>query len=464
MMTEVPKWIEYLWNVRKERSNMIKAAVSKFTEALPVKSREMEKGFSPHLFAHLYDEQAFPEEADGLQNKLQRICVEASEEFEVSGDPDFSALASVEILNLLSEALPELIEEEEDEQQQDSQEGAQKGAQGAQEGAQQPSSKLEETLKEKLQGLALSFNEAKSKTQEGMRVAVPGSQFIPSAAEQGNPERMKLAEVLQRNPKFLKIMEMAGRIQRASRARKPAKTTRVGENMKGVTVGGDLTKILPSELVGLKSSKLRTLTLSKILEKRALQYEQDGKEPLKKGPIVLLLDESGSMGMGVYGGRPHDWARAIGVSVQAMARKSKRECIIAGFNGNIRDIHVMSAKGSCSVSRRGFIDRQTRIEMIGSIVNTAPAGGTSFDLAMSWGVKRLTGTKSDLIFVTDGQGSIKSETLKALNQLKESEGATVYGFTINGGSTSHALQQICDELVDLDQSQDKAQAAGVLKL
>jgi uncharacterized protein with von Willebrand factor type A (vWA) domain len=60
----------------------------------------------------------------------------------------------------------------------------------------------------------------------------------------------------------------------------------VGE-VHGITLGGDLARLLPSELVALRRPRLRLHLLARLLERRALTYSMQEKEPQSRGPIVV---------------------------------------------------------------------------------------------------------------------------------------------------------------------------------
>ena len=93
-----------------------------------------------------------------------------------------------------------------------------------------------------------------------------------------------------------------------------------------------------------------------------------------------------------------------------------------------------------------------------------PSGGTSFDapltLALDLGAGRsVVDPRADLLFVTDGQASVGAGTLERIRAARAG-GLRVFGMTVNGGSVSSAVRDVCDEVVDIDQEQDAGAAIG----
>ncbi len=62
-----------------------------------------------------------------------------------------------------------------------------------------------------------------------------------------------------------------------------------------VTLGNDIERLLPMEL-GLYTHPItKNDFLRRFVEGQTMMYEQKGQEVLGKGPIILCLDQSGSM-------------------------------------------------------------------------------------------------------------------------------------------------------------------------
>ena len=92
------------------------------------------------------------------------------------------------------------------------------------------------------------------------------------------------------------------------------------------------------------------------------------------------------------------------------------------------------------------------------VATTNAAGGTTFDDPINAGLD-LGGhnDRADLIIVTDGCAAVSDETIKRLQSVKKDCGLHMMGVTVGGGLLD-TLQQCCDEILDLDATEDKEAA------
>ncbi len=216
---------------------------------------------------------------------------------------------------------------------------------------------------------------------------------------------------IKNSDRLRKITQIAGRLERvaASKRRSLVKPS-VGE-IHGVGMGDDLSRILPSELVQLKHSKLRLSLLARILEHRALSYALQGKEPLARGPIVILLDESSSMR---NGGRDI-WSKAVCLALLSTATKQRRAFCVIAFNGAvIREVSIEPGKGTPK-------DIQDALDF-------GARGGTDFNAPVLRAMEIIrtsrTMKKADVVMITDGEKNLEQETIDAARELTRDEGAS----------------------------------------
>lgn len=91
------------------------------------------------------------------------------------------------------------------------------------------------------------------------------------------------------------IAELAGRMLGALRGSPERRAAALPEEIVGVERGADVTGLLPTEyaLMGLPETEAEAYR--RVAERQAEQYERRGKERKQKGPLVICVDESGSM-------------------------------------------------------------------------------------------------------------------------------------------------------------------------
>jgi hypothetical protein len=96
----------------------------------------------------------------------------------------------------------------------------------------------------------------------------------------------------------------------------------------GVGPGGDVGRLLPVELAKLAIPELELDTLRRIAEREALCREYHAVEPVGKGPVIIALDESGSMD----GTKIHT-AKALALALAWVARQQRRWAGLIAYSG-----------------------------------------------------------------------------------------------------------------------------------
>jgi uncharacterized protein with von Willebrand factor type A (vWA) domain len=130
------------------------------------------------------------------------------------------------------------------------------------------------------------------------------------------------------DPALRKISELAGRFRRVAQSKQRQKVTHGLDDVVGVEPGGDVGRLLPSELAKLAVPELELDTLRRIVERQALCREHHSVEPVGKGPILCVVDESGSM----EGSRAHT-AKALALTLAWIARQQRRWCGLIAYSG-----------------------------------------------------------------------------------------------------------------------------------
>lgn len=126
-----------------------------------------------------------------------------------------------------------------------------------------------------------------------------------------------------------RICALAGRFRRVAAARQRQKTNHGTDDVVGVTLGDDLARLLPVELAQLADDDLELPTLRRLVERQTMVRDLRAVEPVGKGPIVVCVDESGSMsGDKVYS------AKALGLALAWVARRQNRWCCLIAYSGD----------------------------------------------------------------------------------------------------------------------------------
>ena len=67
------------------------------------------------------------------------------------------------------------------------------------------------------------------------------------------------------------------------------------DDVVGVVLDGDLGRLLPQELARLAVPEFEDDTLRRLVERQTMCREYRATEPVGKGPILISVDESGSI-------------------------------------------------------------------------------------------------------------------------------------------------------------------------
>lgn len=248
-------------------------------------------------------------------------------------------------------------------------------------------------------------------------------------------ERMDLARKLQ-DKRFRRLLDLIGPMRRIMEEAQMRKVDYARDEVYRITMGDDLSRVLPSEMVKLHHPLLKKDFLRKYVEKELPQYDLRGKEKVGRGEIIACLDNSGSMM-----GDKEMWGKAVAICALHLSRKQKR-----GFYG----IHFGSAREimTFDFGTEEEFTPQKVIDYAEFFFN----GGTDFMRPLSLALDRLkdeharTGKlKGDIMFITDGICSVSDSWLKAFKEEQERLEFKVWGFLIGGyGKETEPLHSICD--------------------
>jgi uncharacterized protein with von Willebrand factor type A (vWA) domain len=276
--------------------------------------------------------------------------------------------------------------------------------------------------------------EKASKAVEEMRDAVDGLSEIGLLAGKstatGGPMSAgairALAGRLTADHRLKQIAMLAGRFKRIAASKRRQKVRHGADEVTDIEMGADLGRLLPSELVKLTHRTHRMLLLKNLLERQAMQYALIGNEPLGKGPLVVLLDKSGSMD------GPRDiWATALCLALLDQAHRERRTFALLAFDYRVK-FEAVVKPGEALPEEALF---------------TGCAGGTEISTAMARGLELIAThpgalKKADVVLVTDG-GSDAGRAPK-LREQASAMNVTILGLGI--GVEREWLAPWCDEI------------------
>ena len=200
-------------------------------------------------------------------------------------------------------------------------------------------------------------------------------------------DQIKLVELLSKNKRLRDIAEWAGHFKAIARKKQKSKHVETIDRS-GVTFGIDVERLLPSELAFYKNPVTKLDYLRRYAEHQTMMYAPEGKETLGKGPIILCLDQSGSMHS------LDEQSKGFALALMMIAKKQRRDFAIVLFSAESKQKVLLYDKGKVKPS-----------DLV-KLAETFLGGGTSFSPPLQKAVRiieeRKRYSKADIVFVTDG--------------------------------------------------------------
>ena len=234
--------------------------------------------------------------------------------------------------------------------------------------------------------------------------------------EMGDINFQSLSKELEKNSGIHEIIEKLGR-NYISHEKKETITKKLPTDIHSIHKSNEFSRLLPIELSAIDDEDLEYLFYAKYLEKSLLTYKLEGEEisfeNLKtKGPVVALLDTSGSMN-----GTPIFKAKALLLAVSKMLDSENRELyiILFGSSNQIKELHIKNTQESKKMMK--FISQGFN-------------GGTDFETPLQRAFEIIqthnTFENADILMVTDGGCSISDRFKKKLIKQKEMLSFDIY--------------------------------------
>ena len=157
---------------------------------------------------------------------------------------------------------------------------------------------------------------------------------LGEGAKGGKADQARIAKVYKKirtSPNLQRIAKMAGRFRRLAASKQRQKVTHGADEVVGITLGDEIAKLVPSELAKLADPMFYLETARRLFDRQTLCRETRASEPVGKGPIVVTVDESGSMQ-----GIKHETAKALALALAWIARRQNRWCALVGFSGGCK--------------------------------------------------------------------------------------------------------------------------------
>ena len=196
----------------------------------------------------------------------------------------------------------------------------------------------------------------------------------------------------------------------------------------GITVGDDLSNLLPSEVAMLASPRTQDIFFRNFVGKRLQVFASAsaGGNALiarQDGPVVICLDRSSSMA-----GRPSEIARALTMAVTIIAKRKHREVIVIKYGNAEQSLFIVKSL------------RRQRKELI-RFLTYGCSGGNNEDTMFGWVFgevlpKEKEFDSADVLCISDFGWAPVSEEVMDLIQANKAKGMKFYGLDVSCERTS----------------------------
>jgi uncharacterized protein with von Willebrand factor type A (vWA) domain len=255
--------------------------------------------------------------------------------------------------------------------------------------------------------------------------------------------KREVAAQLMTNDKLRRIAELAGRMRRIAAEKQRMKTKHGVDELADIMVGDNLSRLIPCELAKLANPLMKMDFRKKYLEKQLLQYRLRGKEKKGKGPVVVCVDESGSMQ-----GNRDVWAKAVALALLQIAQQQKRNFALIHFDSSVTRTDEFN----------GPVDQNRLMDTIAYFTG----GGTSFEEPMDKAAEIINKDKNyndaDIILISDGDCCVQEKWVEEFNKNKDAHKVSVTTILINSRQTNNGCSQFSNTIVPIDDLREDGDA------
>ncbi|WP_326730412.1 VWA domain-containing protein [Streptomyces phaeochromogenes] len=316
-------------------------------------------------------------------------------------------------------------------------------------------------------GIRVAARNAVSKAAEGARAeaALMRAWGVGPGELERMPfgQRARLAERL-RTSRLAEWAELIGRFRQMADGERARKVENATGELVGVTLGNDLSRVIPSELANLGLPALRAVFAARYAAGELMLYDSQGEQTTGRGAIIACVDTSHSMYEAGPGGITREaWAKACALALLDQARHAGRDFVGILF----------SAADKLKVFRFPA-DRPADVAHVLDFAETFLGGGTSYQRPLSAAGALLeeefndaARMRGDIVMLTDDDCGVTEEWMRGWNDAKHRLGFRVFGVAIGAprvAETDSVLDALCDNLRAIEDLTDVHAAADLFRV
>jgi uncharacterized protein with von Willebrand factor type A (vWA) domain len=273
-------------------------------------------------------------------------------------------------------------------------------------------------------------------------------------------QRARLAARL-RSGRLRDFTSLIGRFRQMALAQRARKVENVPGEVVGIELSGNMTRLVPPELVNLAVPGLRAGFFARYADRRLLTYAEQGETEAGQGAIIACVDCSGSMsspagGSGISG---EAWSKAFALAMLDQARSARRD--FAGI--------LFSSADQVKVFRFRA-GEPIRITDVIDFAEFFWNGGTDFETPLATALEILAAEytdagkqRGDIALLSDGYCGVSEDWMRAWNDRKAELGFRTFGISIGRGYPG-VMEALCDNVRAISDLADVDQAADIFRV
>ncbi|MFE6974441.1 VWA domain-containing protein [Streptomyces sp. NPDC057682] len=258
--------------------------------------------------------------------------------------------------------------------------------------------------------------------------------------------------------------DLIGRFRQMAEGERSRKVSGASGELVGVTLGDDLSRVVPSELAHLGLPALRAVFAARHAAGELMLYDHRGERATGRGAIIVCVDTSHSMYEAGPGGVTREaWAKACALALFDQARHARRD--FAGI--------LFSSPGRHRVFRFPAGEPAATADVM-EFAETFLGGGTSYETPLGAAAELLdrehdrTGrAHGDIVMITDDECAVTEEWLRDWRTTRRRLGFRVFGVAVgapHAAGEDSVLDRLCDNLRAVEDLTDVRAAAGLFRL
>ncbi|MGV9873470.1 VWA domain-containing protein [Streptomyces cellulosae] len=277
-------------------------------------------------------------------------------------------------------------------------------------------------------------------------------------------ERARLAERL-RSGRLARWAELIGRFRQMAAGERARKVEHATGELVGVTLGDDLSRVIPSELAVLGVPELRAVFAARYAAGELMLYDSRGEQGTGKGAVIACVDTSHSMYAEGPGGVTREaWSKACALALLDQARHAGRDFVGILFSAADK-LQVFRFPG----------DRPAPVTDVLDFAETFLGGGTDFQRPLGTAAKILeeefdtaSRARGDIVLITDDACEVSENWTRLWNEIKRRLDFRLFGIAIATPDTATAsgsvLESLCDNLRTVDDLTDVHTTADLFRV